>query len=243
MFSKEDAKGKKIMEKTILLVEDEQGLVVSLKQELEFEGYHVMTAADGLLALKVFNKNKNLIDLIILDWMLPKLDGLGVMRRIRRTSNVQIIMLTARDYIGDKVAGLTGGADDYITKPFEIEELLARIQAVLRRPRQGFDQKQIYQLDDLTLDASKRRVMRNGLNIQLTQREYKLLLEMFKNVGKVFTRNELLDLVWGVDFEGDPNIVDVYIRYLRNKIDKFPTTKKLIHTVRGIGYSLDDDKE
>ncbi|MFT8405718.1 response regulator transcription factor, partial [Liquorilactobacillus nagelii] len=124
------------MNKTVLLVEDEPGLVASLKKELQFENYQVLTATDGLAALTAFNKNRHLIDLIILDWMLPKLDGLGVLRRIRRDYDVPIIMLTARDYTGDKVAGLTGGADDYVTKPFDIEELLARITAVLRRPRQ-----------------------------------------------------------------------------------------------------------
>lgn len=229
------------MNKTVLLVEDEPGLVASLKKELQFENYQVLTATDGLAALTAFNKNRHLIDLIILDWMLPKLYGLGVLRRIRRDYDVPIIMLTARDYTGDKVAGLTGGADDYVTKPFDIEELLARITAVLRRPRQTLASYQIYQLDDLTLDTQKRRISRGKHNIQLTQREYNLLTEMFKVTGKVFTRNELLDLVWGSEFEGDPNIVDVYIRYLRNKIDKFPECKKLIHTIRGVGYSLTDD--
>lgn len=229
------------MSKTILLVEDELGLVASLKKELQFENYQVLTASDGAAALSVFDKNQQTIDLIILDWMLPKLDGLGVLRRIRRDYDIPVIMLTARDYTGDKVAGLTGGADDYITKPFDIEELLARITTILRRPRQILDNHQVYQLDDLVLDTGKRRITRGDHSIQLTQREYQLLVEMFKVVGKVFTRNELLDLVWGSDFEGEPNIVDVYIRYLRNKIDEFPNSKKLIHTVRGVGYSLTDN--
>lgn len=230
-----------IMSKTILLVEDEIGLVASLEKELQFENYMVLVANDGIEALKIFEHNKKNIDLIILDWMLPKLDGLGVLRRIRRKYSVPVIMLTARDYSGDIVAGLTGGADDYITKPFDIEELLARIKAVLRRPSQTIDSSPIYQLADLKMDTKKRRITRNSHNIQLTQREYELLSVMLKNTGKVFTRNELLDLVWGSDFEGDPNIVDVYIRYLRNKIDKFPESKKLIHTVRGVGYSLSTD--
>ncbi|KRL36459.1 response regulator transcription factor [Liquorilactobacillus uvarum] len=231
------------MKKIILLVEDEQGLVDSLKKEFQFENYKVLIAKDGISALNIFAKGSNLIDLIILDWMLPNLDGLGVLRRIRRNSDVPVIMLTARDYTGDKVAGLMGGADDYVTKPFDIEELLARMKVVLRRSRQiTTTSSQIYRLDNLVFDTKKRRITRDNHNIQLTQREYKLLLEMFKSVGKVFTRNELLDLVWGSDFEGEPNIVDVYIRYLRNKIDKFPNSKKLIHTVRGIGYSLADDQ-
>ncbi|MFT8823463.1 response regulator transcription factor [Liquorilactobacillus satsumensis] len=229
------------MNKTILLVEDELGLVVSLKKELQFENYEVLVANDGLAALSVFERHMQNIDLIILDWMLPKLDGLGVLRRIRRRNNVPIIMLTARDYTGDKVAGLTGGADDYVTKPFDVEELLARMKAVLRRPNRIATEHPMYQLADLTVDTEKRRITRKNHNIQLTQREYKLLTVMFENIGKAFTRNELLDLVWGSDFEGDPNIVDVYIRYLRNKIDKFPNSKKLIHTVRGIGYSLSID--
>ncbi|WP_125979806.1 response regulator transcription factor [Loigolactobacillus iwatensis] len=228
------------MGKTVLLVEDEKGLVDSLKTEFQFENYQVLTAFDGTSAVTIFNQKQAEIDLIILDWMLPKLDGLGVLRRIRRESDVPIIMLTARDYTGDKVAGLTSGADDYVTKPFDTEELLARMQTVLRRPRQmqAKEPTSIYQLDDLTLNIDKRQVMRGEHNIQLTQREFRLLLEMFKDIGKTFTRDELLDLVWGVDFDGQPNIVDVYIRYLRNKIDRFTDKKKLIHTVRGIGYAL-----
>ncbi|BAP86285.1 two-component system response regulator [Paucilactobacillus hokkaidonensis JCM 18461] len=228
------------MGKTVLLVEDEKGLVDSLKTEFQFEDYQVLTAFDGLSAVTTFDQNQNKIDLIILDWMLPKLDGLGVLRRIRRTSDVPIIMLTARDYTGDKVAGLISGADDYVTKPFDTEELLARMQVVLRRPRQlqSKEATTIYQLDDLNLNVDKRQVTRGEHNIQLTQREFNLLLEMFKDIGKTFTRDELLDSVWGVNFDGQPNIVDVYIRYLRNKIDNFTDKKKLIHTVRGIGYVL-----
>ncbi|MCT4397728.1 response regulator transcription factor [Pediococcus ethanolidurans] len=228
------------MTKTVLLVEDEKALVDALTSEFQFEDYKVLTALDGVSAVETYFKNQDEIDLIILDWMLPKLDGLGVLRRIRRESDVPIIMLTARDYTGDKVAGLMTGADDYVTKPFDTEELLARMQVVLRRPRQiqTSQEKPIYQLDDLSLDTGKRQVTRGNHHIQLTQREYKLLLEMFRDIGKTFTRDELLDLVWGVDFDGQPNIVDVYIRYLRNKIDKFPNSKKLIHTTRGIGYTL-----
>ncbi len=228
------------MGQTVLLVEDEKGLVASLQTEFQFEDYTVLTAYDGLSAVTTFNQAQAEIDLIILDWMLPKLDGLGVLRRIRRTSDVPIIMLTARNYTGDKVAGLTSGADDYVTKPFDIEELLARMQVVLRRPRQlaAASTTPIYHLDDLQLDTNKRQVTRGEHNIQLTQREYELLLALFKAVGKTFTRDELLDSVWGVDFVGQPNIVDVYIRYLRNKVDRFPDKPKLIHTIRGIGYAL-----
>ncbi len=174
--------------------------------------------------------------------MLPKLDGLEVMRRIRRHDDVPIIMMTARDYIGDKVAGLDNGADDYITKPFEIEELLARIRVIIRREQRHDEQTQTnYQIADLALDTKPRQVHRAGKIIQLTQREYNLLLILIKHIGETLTRDELLDLVWGVDFEGQLNIVDVYIRYLRHKVDF--ESQPLIHTVRGVGYTLRDDND
>lgn len=224
------------MKETILLVEDEVALAESLKLELEFEDYQVLTANDGLQALEVFQANATQISLIILDWMLPRLDGLGVLRRIRKDYQVPVIMLTARDYVGDKVAGLKGGADDYVTKPFDIEELLARIEVILRRLTSSTNLK-TYRLGGLSLDEKSRQVVRDGQAILLTQREFQLLLELFKNQGEVCTRDELLDKVWGVDFDGQPNTVDVYIRLLRNKIDK-NFDKKLLQTVRGLGYML-----
>lgn len=146
-------------------------------------------------------------------------------------------MMTARDYVGDKVAGLDSGADDYITKPFEIEELLARIRVMLRHENRHPQQNQLYTLEDLSLDTKSRQVSRGNQLIQLTQREYELLLTLIQHAGETLTRDELLDTVWGVDFEGQPNVVDVYIRYLRNKVDRaYP--KQLIHTVRGVGYVL-----
>lgn len=224
------------MKETILLVEDEVALAESLKLELEFEDYQVLTANDGLQALEVFQANATQISLIILDWMLPRLDGLGVLRRIRKDYQVPVIMLTARDYVGDKVAGLKGGADDYVTKPFDIEELLARIEVILRRLTSSTNLK-TYRLGGLSLDEKSRQVVRDGQAILLTQREFQLLLELFKNQGEVCTRDELLDKVWGIDFDGQPNTVDVYIRLLRNKIDK-NFDKKLLKTVRGLGYML-----
>ncbi|MHC3377645.1 response regulator transcription factor [Ligilactobacillus equi] len=224
------------MKETILLVEDEVALAESLKLELEFEDYQVLTANDGLQALEVFQANATQISLIILDWMLPRLDGLGVLRRIRKDYQVPVIMLTARDYVGDKVAGLKGGADDYVTKPFDIEELLARIEVILRRLTSSTNLK-TYRLGGLSLDEKSRQVLRDGQAILLTQREFQLLLELFKNQGEVCTRDELLDKVWGIDFDGQPNTVDVYIRLLRNKIDK-NFDKKLLQTVRGLGYML-----
>ncbi len=225
------------MTNTILLVEDEDALTSYLIPELQYENYQVILAKDGQEALNLYDNNRGNLDLIILDWMLPKLDGLEVLRRIRKNDDIPVIMMTARDYVGDKVAGLDSGADDYITKPFEIEELLARIRVLLRHKENKGQRSDLYTVQDLTLNTKSRQVTRGNNIIQLTQREYELLLTLIKHAGETLTRDELLDSVWGVDFEGQPNVVDVYIRYLRNKVDRsFPT--QLIHTVRGIGYVL-----
>ncbi|WP_262315816.1 response regulator transcription factor [Lacticaseibacillus parakribbianus] len=226
------------MTTTILLVEDEAGLADSLTTEFQLEGMTVIWAKDGLEALDRWAQNAATLDLIILDWMLPRLDGFGVLRRIRKTSQIPIIMLTARDYIGDKVAGLTGGADDYITKPFEMEELLARIEVALRHGRPVSDSDATYSVGDLTVTTATKRVTRGGAIIPLTQREYELLVALAANRDQPCSREALLDTVWGVDFEGQPNILDVYVRNLRNKIDAGPSGPKLIHTVRGVGYML-----
>lgn len=231
------------MNETILLVEDEKGLADSLATELKFEDYHVICTSDGLAAVEQFQKKRAEIDLILLDWMLPKLDGLGVLRRIRKESQVPIIMLTARNYIGDKVAGLDGGADDYITKPFEIEELLARIRVAIRREKnQSNHQSKIYQLDDLALNVKTHQVFRDNEKVQLTQREFDLLKTLFEHQNEVLTRDDILDIVWGKDFLGQTNIVDVYIRLLRNKIKDNHRKNQLIKTIRGVGYSLSNEK-
>lgn len=225
------------MTNTILLVEDEEALSSYLVTELQFEDYQVFLAKDGEQALNLYDNNRGTLDLIILDWMLPKLDGLEVLRRIRKNDDIPVIMMTARDYIGDKVAGLDSGANDYITKPFEIEELLARIRVILRHENRHPQESSLYTVEDLTLNTKSRQVTRGNNLIQLTQREYELLLTLIRHGGETLTRDELLDSVWGVDFEGQPNVVDVYIRYLRNKVDRnYP--HQLIHTVRGIGYVL-----
>lgn len=228
------------MKKTILLVEDEESLVSYLQPELEFEDYQVLTASDGEMGWKMYQAHEDQLDLVILDWMIAKLDGLEVLRRIRKQSDKPVIMLTARDYVGDKVAGLDSGADDYITKPFEIEELLARIRVVLRHEQKGQSTSNIYKVKNLTLDTKSRQVKRDNKVVQLTQREYELLLILLQNINETLTRDELLNYVWGVDFEGQPNIVDVYIRYLRHKIDS-DNQESIIKTVRGIGYTLRDD--
>lgn len=222
---------------TILLVEDEYNVSEFLQLELQHEGYDVTVAEDGEQALDYFKRQE--WNLILLDWMIPRLNGLEVCRRIRKTSDVPIILLTARDYIGDKIAGLDTGADDYITKPFEIEELLARIRTVLRRhnPSWPAASPELYRVDSLTIDVKKRLVRREGEQIELTQREFDLLLYLTEHQGEVISREQLLSDVWGYDFAGETNVVDVYIRYLRNKLDR--TYKpKLIHTVRGVGYVL-----
>ncbi|MCI1923004.1 MAG: response regulator transcription factor [Lentilactobacillus buchneri] len=225
------------MANTILLVEDEEGLSSYLITELQFENYTIILATDGKQALDTYESMRGQLNLIILDWMLPKLDGLEVLRRIRQNDDIPILMMTARDYVGDKVAGLDAGADDYITKPFEIEELLARIRVMLRHSQNQATSDDLFRIEDLTLNTKSRQVTRGNSLIQLTQREYELLLTLIKNAGETMTRDELLNLVWGVDFEGQPNVVDVYIRYLRNKVDR-NFKKTLIHTVRGVGYVL-----
>ncbi|WP_166000541.1 response regulator transcription factor [Bacillus sp. Cs-700] len=226
------------MEKeSILLVEDEVNVIQFMQLELEHEGYEVTTAKDGEEAMARFQQKE--WSVILLDWMLPKLDGLEVCRRIRKTSQVPIIILTARDYVGDKILGLDRGADDYITKPFEIEELLARIRAVLRRSQAQVEKAKDDKLviENLEVNLKSRRVTRDGNEIELTQREFDLLVFLMKHEGEALSREWLLSAVWGYDFVGETNVVDVYIRYLRNKLDRDyePT---LIHTVRGIGYIL-----
>lgn len=224
------------MEKeSILLVEDEVNVIQFMQLELEHEGYEVTTAKDGEEAMARFQEKE--WSVILLDWMLPKLDGLEVCRRIRKTSQVPIIILTARDYVGDKILGLDRGADDYITKPFEIEELLARIRAVLRRVQAQGEKEDRLVIENLEVNLKSRRVTREGNEIELTQREFDLLVFLMKHEGEALSREWLLSAVWGYDFAGETNVVDVYIRYLRNKLDRDyePT---LIHTVRGIGYIL-----
>lgn len=223
---------------TILLVEDEPSVASFVATELGFENYEVTIATDGEQALDFFFKEQQNWDLILLDWMLPKLNGLEVCRRIRKKSLVPIILMTARDYIGDKVAGLDGGADDYITKPFEIEELLARVRVALRRVTNYESTADAHQLrvHDLFLDTITRTVMLSDETIILTTREFDLLAYLMRNVGKVLSREELLAKVWNFDYMGQTNIVDVYIRYLRNKIDDGAHNR--IQTVRGVGYRL-----
>ena len=226
----------------ILLVEDEEKLARMVELELKYEGYQVDKAADGRTGLDMAQAGD--YDLILLDIMLPALNGMEVLRRLRRESLVPVIMLTARDTVMDKVAGLDAGADDYITKPFAIEELLARIRAALRNKAEGVAEVpgQVGKLmaGPLTMDVDRHEVSVNGQEVELTRREFDLLRYLLENKEKVVTREVLLDNVWGFDFVGETNTVDVYIRFLRSKIDeRFHI--KLIHTVRGVGYVIRED--
>jgi DNA-binding response OmpR family regulator len=217
----------------ILVIEDDAQISRVLRLELEHEGYAVESATDGLAGLEKALKEP---DLVILDLMLPKMDGLEVCTRIRAKSAVPIIMLTAKDRIPDRVSGLDTGADDYLTKPFAIEELLARVRA---RLREKHPHSNMLTVKDLQMDRDRHEVMRAGKPVQLTAKEYALLEYLLLHRNKVHTRDELFNGVWGSDFLGDSNLIDVYIRYLRGKLDD-GFDDKLIQTVRGVGYTLKD---
>jgi DNA-binding response OmpR family regulator len=218
---------------TILVVEDDAPIARVLKLELEHEGYLVDTASDGLAGLEKALKEP---DLVILDLMLPRMDGLEVCKRLRAKSKVPVIMLTAKDRIPDRVAGLDLGADDYLTKPFATEELLARVRA---RLRERSPQSNTIEYRNLMMDRDRHEVVRGDQKIELTAKEYALLEYLLLHRNKVHTRDELFNGVWGSDFLGDSNLIDVYIRYLRGKIDE-GFDDKLITTVRGVGYAIKD---
>ncbi len=221
----------------ILIVEDEEKIARFIELELTHEGYEVDKAADGRSGLKMAEE-KN-YDLILLDIMLPKLNGMEVLRRLRKDSQVPVILLTARDAVMDKVTGLDAGADDYITKPFSIEELLARIRLALRK-QQPASMPQL-SCGELVMDIARHTVSYKGENIDLTGREFALLQTLLENQSIVLSRDMLLEKVWGYDNMGETNIVDVYVRYLRSKIDdRFNV--KYIHTIRGVGYTLKIDE-
>ncbi|NJL81843.1 MAG: response regulator transcription factor [Chloroflexaceae bacterium] len=218
----------------ILLVEDESKLAQFIDLELKYEGYQVTIANDGLEGLTAAREIEP--DLILLDWMLPGISGQEICRRLRETgSRIPIILLTAKDEISDRVAGLDAGADDYIVKPFSIEELLARLRAHLRR-NQDRD-AHVLQFADLRLNRSTREVHRGDRLIELTAKEFDLLDYLLAHPRQVLTRDQILETVWGYDFMGDSNIIEVYIRYLRLKLEA-NQEKRLIQTVRGVGYVL-----
>ncbi|WP_010098135.1 response regulator transcription factor [Ornithinibacillus scapharcae] len=220
----------------ILIVEDEEKLSRVLQLELEYENYRTHIADNGKDALRLIEEKE--WDLVLLDIMIPELSGLEVLRRIRRTDeSTPIILLTARDAVHDKVSGLDIGANDYVTKPFQIEELLARVRVHLRKPVERKVKKDILSVGDLSVDLGAHEVYRDGKRVELTPREFDLLVCLLKNKNIVLTRDQLIEQVWGYDYYGETNVVDVYVRYLRQKIDKgYPTA--YIQTVRGVGYSI-----
>ena len=221
----------------ILLVEDEEKLARMVEMELKYEGYTVEKAFDGRKGLDRALSGE--FDLILLDIMLPQLSGMEVLRRLRKESQVPVIMLTARDSVMDKVSGLDSGADDYVTKPFAIEELLARIRAALRGQNAQAGSGALT-AGEVSMDVDRHQVTVRGENVELTKKEFDLLRHLLENKGRVLSRETLLDAVWGFDFVGETNSVDVYIRFLRGKLDD-AFSIKLIHTVRGVGYVIKYD--
>ena len=219
--------------KNILIVEDETSISDFVKGELEYEGYNVCIKEDGREGLEEALKNE--YDLIILDIMLPSMNGFEICRRLKREKQSPIIMLSAKDSVIDKVNGLQIGADDYIAKPFAIEELLARIEVVFRR--QDNLNNYIIKFKDITINKSSRVVKKDGNEINLTNKEYELLMILIDNKDKVVTREELLEKIWGYGYEPETNVIDVYIRYLRSKLNN-KNKEEYIQTVRSVGYIM-----
>jgi len=220
----------------ILVIEDEAKLARFVETELTCEGYRVSVASDGMAGLRAACDQNP--DLVLLDWMLPGISGLEICRRLRSTGNrVPVVLMTARDEVSDRAAGLDAGADDYVVKPFSIQDLLARIRIYLRQPKRSRDGQLVFM--DLILDPVTREVTRGERQVELTAKEYDLLRYLMEHPRQVLTRQQILEHVWGCDFTGDSNIIEVYIRYLRLKIEG-PGEKRLIQTVRGVGYVLRD---
>lgn len=228
-----------MVEQTILIVEDEENLLEALRYNLEHAGYQVVTAADGGKGLEIAREADPA--LVILDIMLPTLDGLEVCRLLRRTSDVPVLMLTAKTEEVDKVVGLEMGADDYVVKPFSMRELLSRVRAILRRSRGSRAQAlgvSVIKTGDLELDTAGHVVSLKGRQLNLKPREFDLLALLMANKGRVYTRRQILDQVWEQDYIGDARTVDVHIRWLREKIERDPSSPQVIVTIRGVGYKF-----
>ena len=221
------------MNERILIIEDDPAILKVLQRGLAYEGYTVDVATDGRTGLNLAHDHHP--DLVILDWMLPGMDGLEVCRRLRMQGGLPILMLTAKDTIQDRVQGLDAGADDYIVKPFNLDELTARIRALFRRTQ--VERNQVYQFADLTMDSDSRQVTRGKRLVPLTAKEYELLELFLRHPRQVLTREVIFDRVWGYDFGGESNVLEVYIRYLRQKLE-LENESRLIHTVRSVGYVL-----
>jgi DNA-binding response OmpR family regulator len=225
------------MPRTILVVDDEPTILETLAYNLERDGYAVVTAVDGAQALTAFRRHKP--DLIVLDLMLPELSGTEVCRIIRRESQVPILMLTARDSEIDKVVGLELGADDYVTKPFSLPELQARVRALLRRTESaaaGPEPAAAIDLDDIQVDLAGHRLLRDGHELPVKPKAFELLAFLLRHPGQVFTRDQLLEQVWGYDYAGESRTVDVHVHWLRARIETDPSAPHFLHTVRGVGY-------
>jgi two-component system response regulator MprA len=221
------------MSTRILVIEDDERILKFLRRGLAYEGYLVDTASDGESGLRIARDQPP--DLVILDWMLPGLDGIEVCRRLRGGGPVPILMLTAKDNVSDRVLGLDAGADDYMVKPFSLDELLARLRALLRRAQPS--RPKVMSFEDLSLDTGTRLANRGGRVISLTAKEYELLELFMRHPRQVLTRDLIYDHVWSYDFGGESNIIEVYIRYLRQKLE-INGEPRLIHNVRGMGYVL-----
>lgn len=226
---------------TILIVEDDQNLLATLKYNLLKESYDVITAIDGAQAIETARRERP--ELIVLDVMLPKLSGFEVCRILRKEMTVPILMLTAKTEEVDKIVGLEIGADDYMTKPFSMRELLARVRAMLRRAKMAepepSDEKTLLKINDLEIDPARHRASLRETVLNLTPKEFDLLVFLARNRGFVFNREQLLEKVWGYDYAGDTRTVDVHIRWLRQKIEADPQKPKYLITVRGTGYKLE----
>ena len=220
----------------VLTVEDDERIRSAVKLALEDEGWTVDEAESGEAAIDLFNRNAP--DVVLIDIMLPGIDGFELCRTLRRTSAVPIVMVTARNDTHDIVAGLEAGADDYLTKPFAAKELSARIRALLRRIRPSATRRAHLVFGELEISPEEGKVTRSGEEIHLTKTEFRLLCELAENAGKVFSRENLLDRVWGYDYFGDGRLVDVHIRRLRTKIEADPANPRYVVTVRGLGYRL-----
>ncbi len=221
------------MSTRILIIEDDEAILRFLRRGLAYEGYIVDTATDGHSGLALARDHPP--DLVVLDWMLPGLDGLEVCRRLRAGGPVPILMLTAKDTVHDRIQGLDAGADDYMVKPFDLDELLARIRALMRRAQPN--RPKVLRFSDLSLDTGTRQAARGDRIISLTAKEYELLELFLRHPRQVLTRDMIFDHVWGYDFGGESNIIEVYVRYLRQKLEA-NGEPRLIHTVRGMGYVL-----
>jgi len=221
----------------VLVIEDDPAIRDLLRRGLAYENYKVTVASDGAVGLAAARDNPP--DLVVLDWMMPGLDGLEVCKRLRSASNVPILMLTAKDAVPDRVMGLEAGADDYLVKPFAFPELLARVHALLRRAAPS-SKPEILRHADLILDTGTRLAKRRERTFELTAKEYDLLEYLMRNPRQVLTREQILDRVWGYDFGGESNVLEVYVRYLRQKTEA-DGEPRLIHTVRGVGYVLREE--